>query len=90
MLDVLFNVILPFRMPVSEQQINKNIELLKQTDWFSALLHDDTYRQYIIHDREVRKYIGKFRTKTLGRHPNHPKFKRRVIRILRKMNIVQQ
>lgn len=88
LLDILFNLILPYRKHLTEEEITTNLQLLKENEWFHELLANPAYKQYIIHDREIRKTIGKFSTSKLRRKPDHPRFKRKLTRALKGKNII--
>ncbi|HLR42675.1 MAG TPA: hypothetical protein VK067_05445 [Pseudogracilibacillus sp.] len=87
-LDILFNLILPYQKQVTEDEITTNMRLLKQNDWFNALLFIPSYQQFIIHDREIRKTIGNFSTSKLRQQPNHPRFKRKLLAALKRKQII--
>lgn len=88
LLDILFNLILPYQKQVTEDEITTNMRLLKQNEWFNALLAIPSYQQFIIHDREIRKTIGAFSTNKLTRKPNHPVFKRKLLQALKRKQII--
>ncbi|MBB5147288.1 hypothetical protein HNQ35_002506 [Cerasibacillus quisquiliarum] len=50
-----------------EEDMSKNIRMLKKYGWFQELLQDGRARELIIHDWQVRQVIGKM---------NHKKFDR--------------
>lgn len=88
LLDLLFNVILPFRKHITEDEITKNIKSLKKTEWFPNYLDNYSYKQFIIHDREMRTAIGKFNAKKLNKNPNRKKYKRKIDRILQSKKVI--
>lgn len=88
LLDILFNLILPYQKQVTEDEITTNVRLLKQNEWFNNLLSLPSYQQFIIHDREIRMTIGHFSTSKLTRKPNHPRFKRKLLRALKRKQII--
>ena len=52
---------------VSPEAIDENMKKLKQESWFKQYLNDDQYRELIIHNKEVRKEIGRLHTNKLNK-----------------------
>ncbi|ADH97776.1 hypothetical protein Bsel_0231 [[Bacillus] selenitireducens MLS10] len=67
----------PFITNITEEDIRRNLKLLKQHTWFLHYLEDDSYRQLIISDRDVRQTIGSLNPKRISSSPN-----RKVVRII--------
>ncbi|MGE7624380.1 hypothetical protein ACQKMD_15405 [Viridibacillus sp. NPDC096237] len=66
-LDVLNLVIyLPFFRP-DEEDISKNIEVIKKQNWYMSLLEDAELKRLIVHDKDVRQIIGRFNNEKLSR-----------------------
>lgn len=61
------SLVIDFRLfkEVGEEDIERNIRLLKKHDWFQDFLKDDAYRKLIINDQDVRRVIGTFKIKKL-------------------------
>ncbi|WP_240378006.1 hypothetical protein [Bacillus piscicola] len=57
---------IPF-LKVDEEDIERNIKHLKRQQWFQNYLNDEKYRELIIHNKDVRLVIGKFKNNKLGR-----------------------
>ena len=78
----------PFITNVTEDDISKNITQLKKNKWFKDLLQDHRFRQFIIHDREIRTVIGEFNSDTLMKNPYRKRYKRKIMRAFRYKKII--
>ncbi|MDL4839337.1 hypothetical protein [Aquibacillus rhizosphaerae] len=56
----------PFRK-VNESDIGRNIKELKKHQWFRNYLNEEKHRELIIHNKDVRQVIGKFKSEKLDR-----------------------
>lgn len=88
LLDILFNMILPYRTNISEDEICENMKVLKKNKWFQNILRNEKYRQFIIHDREIRNLIGKFNHEKLQKNLFHQKYERKLMAALNRKKIV--
>lgn len=71
----------PF-LKVNEEDIGRNLNHLKKHHWFQKYLNDEAYRKLIIHDKDVRKVIGKFDSNKLSRDSNQRKYQKRLQKVL--------
>lgn len=71
----------PF-LTVNEEDIGRNLDHLKNHHWFQKYLNDEAYRELIIHDKGVRKLIGKFKSNKLSRDSYQIKCQKRLQRVL--------
>ncbi|HEY4600724.1 MAG TPA: hypothetical protein VIG73_05545 [Cerasibacillus sp.] len=55
-----------FKNP-DEDDINKNIRELKKYAWFQDFLQDGRIRELIVHDKKIRRVIGKMNYKKFDR-----------------------
>ena len=83
-LDI-FNLVLyiPF-LQVDEDDISRNAAQLKKYSWFQALLSDQTFRELIIYDQEVRRVIGRFKTDKLHHKRYNIRCERKLLQALRR------
>lgn len=72
---------LPF-LEANEEDIGRNLNHLKKYHWFQNYLNDEAYRELIIHDKSVRKAIGKFKSNKLSRDSYQRKYQKRLHKIL--------
>ena len=75
---------LPFLLSVDEEDIGKNVSRLKKHKWFQELLSDKGFKQLIIHDKDVRKVIGKFNDKKIGKEFFQNRYRKKLQNILQK------
>ncbi|SIS59614.1 hypothetical protein [Salimicrobium flavidum] len=54
-----------FTKEVTEKDVENNIEKLKKYPWFQDYLKNEQYKDLIIHHKDVRHRIGKFKTEKL-------------------------
>lgn len=59
---------LPSLLAVNEEDIGRNTNHLKKYKWFQELLKNKEYKQLIVHDKDVRKVIGKFDSKKIDKN----------------------
>ncbi|WP_077356609.1 hypothetical protein [Virgibacillus halodenitrificans] len=71
---------------VSEEDISNNIQLLKKNQWFQTLMNDEKYREFVVHDKDVRYEIGYLNTKKLKRNVHKDRYKKKIQKILDKRN----
>ncbi|MBM7586546.1 tmRNA-binding protein [Bacillus pakistanensis] len=76
-------VYLPFRK-VQQEDIVRNINHLTKYEWFQNFIKEEQYRKLIIHDKDVRKLIGKFNNKKMERNSYRLKCQEKLYRILLK------
>lgn len=69
---------IPSLISVDEEAIGRNMRELKKYNWFKDLLQDDRYKQFIVHDKEVRKLIGKFNGKKIEEHHKQEKYRKKL------------
>lgn len=73
---------IPF-LQVDEEDISRNAAHLKKYSWFQALLNDQTCRELIIYDQDVRRVIGRFKTDKLHHKRYHIRCERKLLQALR-------
>ena len=73
---------LPSLLAVDEEDIERNTNRLKKYKWFQELLRDKEYRQLIIHDKDVRKVIGKFNDKKIDKVFFQSRYRKKLQNIL--------
>lgn len=76
-------VYIPF-LQVDEEKISKNAAHLKKYYWFQALLHDQTCRDLIIYDSDVRRVIGRFKTEKLHKKRYNLRCERKLLQALQR------
>ncbi|WP_163115684.1 hypothetical protein [Bacillus safensis] len=76
-------VYIPF-LQVDEEKISKNAVHLKKYYWFQALLHDQTCRDLIIYDSDVRRVIGRFKTEKLHKKRYNLRCERKLLQALQR------
>ncbi|MEH7126138.1 hypothetical protein V7127_23275 [Bacillus sp. JJ1773] len=59
LLGAIGQIAFSFMKEVTEEEIEKNITYLKRYEWFDYYLNNDTYKELIDKNREVRYAIGK-------------------------------
>jgi len=69
---------------MTEKKIERNLTILKEMEWFQKYLRNKEYKELIIYDGDVRKVIGKFRSTTLKKDPNHYRYQKKVHDIIMK------
>ncbi|ERI10022.1 hypothetical protein, partial [Aneurinibacillus aneurinilyticus] len=57
-------IYIPF-LKVDEEDIGRNLKHLNKYQWFQNYLNDEKYRELIIHNKDVRRVIGKFNSDKL-------------------------
>src|SRR5690625_1111096 len=72
---------LPF-LEANEEDIGRNLNHLKKYQWFQKHLNNEADRELIIHDKTVRKAIGKFNSSKLYRNSYQRKCQKRLHKIL--------
>lgn len=72
----------PFWPDVTEEDIGKNIEVLKKYEWFQKYLKNDTFKKLIIYDRDVRDVIGEFNSHKIIKDSYHYKCEKRLRKVL--------
>ncbi|MFJ5964001.1 hypothetical protein [Bacillus sp. NPDC093026] len=81
-LDMLtFAVYLPF-LQVDEEDRSRNAKHLKKYIWFQDLLSHKEYRNLIIHHKDVRQVIGRFKTDKLDKKHYNTKCERELNKAL--------
>lgn len=83
-------VYIPF-LKVDEEDIGRNLKHLKKYQWFQNYLNDEKYRELIIHNKDVRQVIGKFKSDKLEKDSYNMKCQKRLHKmLLKKLNNVNQ
>lgn len=72
---------LPFQK-VDEKDIERNLRNLKKHQWFQNYLEDKKLRELIIHDKDVRKSIGKLNSKKIERNSYQKRCQKKLQRVL--------
>jgi hypothetical protein len=83
-LIVLLNVgiYIPSLLAVNEEDIGRNINSLKKYNWFQDLLGNNVYHQLIVHDKDVRRVIGKFDNNRIDKNLFQNKYRKKLQSIL--------
>lgn len=76
----------PFRK-VNESDIGRNIKILKKYQWFQNYLNDERHRELIIHNKDFRQVIGKFKSNKLDRSTYQDKCQEKLRKIALKNKI---
>ncbi|MGX9292162.1 hypothetical protein ACSLGF_13385 [Bacillus sp. A015] len=71
-------------LQVDEEEISRNAAHLKKYSWFQALLNDQTCRELIIYDQDVRRVIGQLKTNKLHKKRYNLRCERKVQQALRR------
>nr|WP_283775158.1 hypothetical protein [Bacillus zhangzhouensis] len=74
---------IPF-LQVDEEEISRNAVHLKKYSWFQALLNDQTFRELIIYNQDVRRVIGRFKTDKLHHKRYNIRCERKLLQALRR------
>lgn len=74
---------IPF-LQVDEEDISRNAAHLKKYYWFQTLLHDQTCRDLISYHPDVRRVIGKFKTKKLHKKQYNLGCERKLLQALQR------
>ncbi|MEZ2717817.1 hypothetical protein C2I17_07045 [Niallia circulans] len=84
LLDLLnLAVYIPF-LKVDEEDVCRNVKHLKKHQWFQNYLNVEEYRGLIIHDKDVRQCIGKFKSSKLHNHSYQNKCQEKLYKALLK------
>ena len=75
-------LLLPFIKEVTEEEVDKNIQFLKQYQWFIKHLNDDKYKELVNKDVDVRYVIGKFNRNKMKKISYHNKYQKKINKIL--------
>lgn len=73
---------LPSLLKVDEEDIEKNMTLLKKRQWFQNYLQQEMYRELFIYNKQVRNTIGKFNIKKLKKDSFPKKYQVRLEKAL--------
>ncbi|QGQ45383.1 hypothetical protein [Metabacillus sediminilitoris] len=76
--------LLPFLKEVSEEEIEKNITLLKRYQWFMTQLENEKHKNLIYNDIDVRYIIGKLNPKKMEKKSYNNKYQFKINKILQK------
>lgn len=76
----------PSLLAVDEENIGRNINRLKKYKWFQELVGDKEYKQLMIHDKDVRKVIGKFDDKKMNKRFFQNRYRKKLVEVVRKGN----
>ncbi len=83
-------IYIPF-LKVDEEDIGRNLKHLNKYQWFQNYLNDEKYRELIIHNKDVRRVIGKFNSDKLEKDSYNMKCQKRLHKmLLKKLNNVNQ
>lgn len=63
---------------VTEEEINKNIEFLKQYKWFQAYIDNVQYNKLINENDKVRQLIGKINIEKMWRNSYQNKYRKKL------------
>ena len=63
---------------VTEEEINKNIEFLKQYKWFQAYIDNVQYKKLINENDKVRQLIGKINIEKMWRNSYQNKYRKKL------------
>jgi hypothetical protein len=74
---------IPF-LKVNEEDIGRNLKHLRKYQWFQNYLNDEKYRELIIHNKDVRQAIGKFKSNKLEKDSYNMKCQKRLHKVLLK------
>lgn len=69
---------------VTEEEINNNIEFLKQYEWFQAYIDNEQHNKLINENDKVRHVIGKINSDKMWRSTYQNKYRKKVAVILQK------
>lgn len=88
-MEILFEVLgiiidFQFYKQVTQEDINRNINKLKQYEWFQDLLRNEDYYELIVSNVNVRNCSGKFKTKKLDNDWYIARCEQKLIRVLEK------
>lgn len=75
---------------ITEEDIEKNIEYLKQNKWFQDFPNDEKYEIMIIDNTDVRKIIGSIDTKKMSKPNYNKKQQKRIKRELEKQSVLNK
>jgi hypothetical protein len=84
LLGVIGEFCLYFTKEVSEEEIEKNIELLKECDWFQGYLKNNTYNNLITGNTRVRYEIGKCNIEKMKNEKYVALYQKRIRKVLLK------
>lgn len=73
---------IPSLLAVDEEDIGGNINRLKKYKWFQELLGDEKYKQLIVHDKDVRRVIGKFDDKKIDKNIFQNRYRKKLQNVL--------
>ncbi|THF82318.1 hypothetical protein [Metabacillus sediminilitoris] len=80
--------LLPFLKEVSEEEIEKNITLLKRYQWFMTQLENEKHKNLIYNDIDVRYIIGKLNPKKMEKKSYNNKYQFKINKILQKKKTI--
>lgn len=72
----------PFWPDVTEEDIGKNMAILKKYEWFQKYLADDKFKKLIVYDSDVRNVIGEFNNNKIKRDSFHNKCEKKIRKVL--------
>lgn len=72
----------PFWPDVTEEDIGKNLAVLKTYEWFQKYLVDDKFHKLIVYDKDVRDVIGEFNSNKIKRYSFHNKCEKKIRKVL--------
>ena len=72
----------PFWPDVTEEDIGKNIEILKKYEWFQKYLADETFKELIVYDKDVRTVIGELNNHKIDRGSYRNRSEKKIRKVL--------
>ena len=84
LLGAIGQIALSFIKKVTEEEIEKNINYLKTYEWFSDFLNNDTYKELINKNTEVRYVIGKCNIAKMNKNKYNLLVEKRIKKVLLK------
>ena len=82
LLGAIGQIALSFMKEVTEEEIEKNINYLKRYEWFDNYLNNDTYKELINKNTEVRYAIGKCNIAKMNKNKYNLLVEKRIKKVL--------
>ena len=67
---------------VTEEEIEKNINFLKEYQWFQKYLDNDKFENLIMNDKDVRFAIGKLNSEKMKKNAYYKKHQIKIQKVL--------
>ena len=84
LLGAIGQIALSFMREVTEEEIDRNINYLKRYEWFDNYFNNDTYKELIDKNREVRYAIGKCNIAKMDKNKYNHLVEKRIKKVLLK------